>query len=178
LEGKMGACWVKDFTPKVTTVQDTLDWVDSCEQKDGEKIDLLVTDYADKFGFGKDTKSSDTYTGGGVVFEALRTDAVDNNRWDWTASQSQGRDKKNTKRIDIEHVADSMNKVRVADLVMTLNIHDEGQSLLYYIAKNRLGEGRQSIGPLPQDWRHGRTASIVRGFDDGSGTETIDEAPY
>jgi hypothetical protein len=64
-----------------------------------------------------------------------------------------------------------MNKVRVADLVLTLNVHDDGASLEYYVAKNRLGVSRQSIGPLPQDWKHGRTADIIRGGYTQSGAD-------
>jgi replicative DNA helicase len=170
LEAQLGTCYVKDFTPHSDTVQDALDWVDAIEQTEGFKIDLLVTDYADKFGFGPKTKESDTYTGGRIVYEKLRIDAVDNDRWSWTASQST-RKQKDTKRLDIQHVADSMNKVRVADLVLTLNVHDDGASLEYYVAKNRLGVSRQSIGPLPQDWKHGRTADIIRGGYVSSGAD-------
>lgn len=177
LAGRLGPTYVNSFTPHATELEHVTNWVDAIEQAEGEPIHLLVVDYADKMSAGKKTDES-SYTAGRVVYEGLRIWADERKTWCWTASQSTRKGKDSGKRLDIHHTADSMHKVRVADLVITLNLRDEGESLMYYIAKNRYGPARQEIGPLPQDWMHGRTADTVRGYVGGDDAEFVDDSPF
>ncbi len=158
LEGKIGVGFVKEFTANATSVEDLRDWLKACQDQIGEAVDVLIVDYADKLNAPGETRGYET---GRIVFEGLRVLAVENNMWEWTASQPT-RGSKDRKKIDTEDVADSMHKVRVADLVVTINPRDEGDQLLWYIAKNRLGRSRVSIGPLPHDFSCARPFPIMR----------------
>jgi KaiC/GvpD/RAD55 family RecA-like ATPase len=173
IEHGIGATYIKDFTPHATDVPTLLEWVDSLEQRDGEGIQLIVVDYADKLS----AKSDGDYNSARIVYESLRIDAVEKNRWHWTGSQTTRAGGNDQKKVEIHHVANSMHKVRVADLVVTLNLRDEGESLLYHIAKNRYGRARYDVGPLPQAWSIGRIAEVVRGFseDPGAAGEYVDD---
>jgi len=162
LEASLGLCIVKSFTPKLTTVADLIKWVEGLEQEHGRAVDLLLVDYADKLGVGKDVGS---YEAGESITEGLRLFGFDNDKWVWTASQSKGRDNKK-KRLDTSDVADSMHKVRAADIVLTATVKDDGEQLLWYVAKNRLGRAHLSVGPLPHEFEYGRVAPSVGGLGD------------
>ena len=157
----LGPTWIKNFTPQITTVDTLQEWVKQCEDAAGRPLDLLVVDYADKLTYplkGKD--QGNTYRVMEMVYESLRVFASERKFWTWTASQSTSRESRNSKsqsksRLDLEHVADSVGKVRVADLVLTLNVREEGTEMMYYVAKNRTGRSRLSIGPLPTEFACG-----------------------
>jgi len=159
LSPHLGLCVVKEFAPKATTVGDLTAWIKRVEDEIGDSIELLIVDYADKLGTGKDESS---YVAGGVVYEGLRYYAVENDKWVWTASQPRRSEKGARKRIELDQVADSMEKVRVADVVLTITPRNDGELLLYYLAKNRMGKTGASIGPLPHDFACGRIAPVVR----------------
>lgn len=159
-----GSCVVKSFTPQATKVEDIKDWVRRHEQEIGRPVTLIVVDYGDKLVAPK-TKDDSTYTTGRVVYEGLRIWAEEEKKWMWTASQATRKSAgKTRKRLDIDDVADSMHKVRVADLVVSINpdLDENGavSMLSYYIAKNRLGQGRLGTLPLPHEWEFGRASPI------------------
>jgi hypothetical protein len=159
----LGPFIVQEFTPQATTMNDIEDWVESCEEQVGRQIDLLVTDYGDKLSApknaGKDGEHG--YGAGRIVFERMRIYANEGHKggkiWHWSAAQAT-RQKDKRKKLDLNDVADSMHKVRVADLVLTLNL-DEMMTI--NIAKNRYGRARQAVGPLPPDFEIGRIAPIM-----------------
>ncbi len=163
LAGKLGRFVVKDFTPYATTVEDIFEWVDQCEQFCGRKMDLLIVDYGDKVGAKskKGEQASSEYTSGRVVFEGLRIWADERKTFCWTASQA-NRQKDKKKRLDLNDTADSMHKIRVADLVVTLNLKEEGEStsILFYVGKHRTGRSRFEIGPLPTAYELGQVVSL------------------
>lgn len=160
MEPHIGACVVEEFSPHATTVGDIAGWVDRVADQFGRRFDLLVVDYGDKLTAKVPGRDASEYTVMRYVYEGLRRDlAVERDMWVWTASQAarlSGKDKE--KRLDIEHVADSMHKVRVADLLITLNARDDGAQLLAYVAKNRLGRARFQAGPWPTDFDRARIA--------------------
>lgn len=157
----LGTCIVKSFTPQATTVGDLRDWVRSCEDAEGRRMDLLVVDYADKL-VSRVKSDEESYTSMRAVYETLRYFTMERGTWTWTASQSSRSSKDQKKKVDLEHVADSLHKVRVADLVVTLNARDEGQTMMFYIAKNRTGKSRMSVGPLPVDFSCGAMSYVAR----------------
>lgn len=161
-ERKIGPIFVKSMTPMVTTVTDVADWVKRCEDRVGAPMVLTAIDYADKMSAsGKEDKV--VHQAMREVYEGLRVWNGERGQWLWTASQSTGRQsEKKAKKIDLEHTSDSMHKVRVVDLVVTLNAREEGEELLYYIAKNRTGRGRVSVGPLPTDFACGAVSPVTR----------------
>ncbi len=162
-----GPCMIKEFPAQVTTVADLKAWVRMLEEDERRSVDVLVVDYADKMtasvkGARGDVVSS--YKLMEYVYEQLRLFADEGKRWVWTASAATRADKKgkNSKQvIDLEHTADSQNKVRVADLVITLNVREDGEEMLFYVAKNRTGKSRCTAGPLPTDFACGGIAPVV-----------------
>lgn len=160
--GQLGRVFVCKYTPKATTIFDLRDATHAWEQEMGVRADVVVVDYADKLAStGKGTKDKDgsTYHSAGDIYEDFRIWMEQEGRWGWTASQA-GRSKdKGSRMLDVDDVADSMNKVRVADLVLSLNARDE--QLVLFVAKNRHGQARQKIGPLPTAFEMGRLSALV-----------------
>jgi hypothetical protein len=170
----LGPFIVNEFTPLATTTYDLEAWVADCEGRVGRKVDVMVTDYGDKLGVAKMNGKDDTgYKSGQVIFERMRIYAHERNLWHWTAAQATRQTKKGAKtnnRLDLNDIADSMHKARVADLVVTLNYNEEDESMLFHVAKNRHGKGKASAGPLPTDFEIGRIAPILE-TDEVSGMD-------
>ncbi len=161
LAGRLGKFVVMDFTPYATTIEDIKEWVDACEQFYGRKMDLLVVDYGDKVGVkAKKGDQSSEYTSGRVVYEGLRIYAHERKTFCWTASQA-NRQKDKKKVLDLNDVADSMHKIRVADLVVTLNLQGEGEDLqvVLNVAKHRTGRSRVKVGPFPCAYEIGQVVA-------------------
>lgn len=160
--GQIGICEVAEFAPQATTVRDIIDWIDQKEQEHGMKMQCLVVDYADKL-FDPRMRTENEYVAMKYVYEGLRRDiAVARGMWVWTASQASRPNKESGKRIDLHHIADSMHKVRVADVVITLNHHESELEL--FVAKNRMGRGRFAVGPLFTDFERARVVPRATEF--------------
>jgi hypothetical protein len=158
---KLGLCELAEFPPHATTVADLTEWVDRMEDKHSRKMELLVVDYADKLHYPR-VRSDNSYLEMRYVYEGLRRDlSVARGMWVWTGSQASRPTKDSGKKLDLHHVADSMHKVRVADVVVSLNPRDDGQ-IEPFVAKNRLGESRYFIGPLPTDFVRARLVPATR----------------
>jgi hypothetical protein len=171
----LGVFTVKAFTAKATTPKDIQEWVQELAAAEGRPVDFLALDYADKL-VEEGGKQSPQHIAVDNVFEAVRLGAEAGNYVCWTGSQSRGREERKSKKVDLEHTSEGMGKVRVADLVETLNYDEETNEMGFFTAKNRHGRARQMIGPLPCDFALGRIAPVVRsyagptGFDATSGT--------
>lgn len=162
---KFGTLYTEAFTPLETTPAMIESWVAQVEQLEGRKMDLLVIDYADKLSSGVQSKNSSSYSDMGIVYERLRIFAEKRKMWVWTASQVRraGKGGHGHEIIDLDDIADSANKARVSDVVITINPQDDGDQLLFYIAKNRTGTSGLKVGPLPHAFA---IASIVPPDDD------------
>lgn len=168
MEADLGVCVIEDMPPHATTVQDVLAWVEHQEQEIGVRMDCLVVDYADKLHW-PGNKSDNEYLAMRYVYEGLRRDiAVGRNMWVWTASQASRPTKESGKRLDLHHAADSMHKVRVADVIITLNPQEDGAQMVYWVAKNRTGRSRFQVGPIPTDWERARSSPVTREWADWS----------
>ena len=161
----IGALRIGEFSPHTTTVRQVLEWVDSCQQQAGRKFDFVCIDYGDKLAPPPIAKlDSNDYLAMRYVFEGMRRDgAVELDQWWWTASQA-SRVKDPKKLLDLRNTADSMHKVRVADLVITLNPREE--QILYFVAKFRTGAGKMQVGPIPHDWDRGRMSPLATEWAD------------
>ena len=160
--GGYGRMRVAQFTPKITFVSDLRAWVKSVEEEWGETMHLIVVDYADKLGAktaGR-REEDNSYKHGESVYEDLRIWVEGEKRWLWTASQGKRNTEKKGKKLDLDDIADSMGKVRVADLVITLNPSPDAEQMTFFIAANRLGKSRQTVGPLPTDFGVARIAPV------------------
>lgn len=136
---------------KTTTVEQLDDWLKEIEDLKGKPIDLFIVDYADKMG----AKADGEYNAMGVVFEGLRNMAIDRFMWLWTAAQAVRRPLKEGEVFGLNDVADSQHKVRVADIVCSVNAGEAcpwlpPDQVAFKVCKNREGEiGGGVIGPLP-----------------------------
>lgn len=169
---------VHEFTPLVTTFPDIAAWIDKIEREEGREVDLLCTDYGDKIGAPKAKGKTEDggYRTGLVVFEAMRNWANQKRRWHWSASQATRR-KDRKKLLEVDDTADSMHKVRVADLVISLNL-DGDRQMTFRSAKARHGGAGLNVGPLPTDFELGRICPIVEAGPDPTVAQVIraDEA--
>jgi KaiC/GvpD/RAD55 family RecA-like ATPase len=158
---RFGPTIVKYFTPQVTTVADIREWVARCEDAAKLPVDMLIVDYADKLTDPRRKQESSGYKTMELVYEDLRLLQVERRCWGWTASQAtrRGRGEKNQK-LDLEHAADSAHKVRVADMVITLNVTGDGKEINLYIAKHRTGQSRVGTGPLPTAFEYGMITPV------------------
>jgi replicative DNA helicase len=159
-DGLLGFCSVRYFTPHAATVADIKQWVLEEEVAYGNKIDLICIDYVALLSApNKKTKHEELTD----IAEALRSLAVDRKCWVWSAAQvkASAHDSKN-KKITGDQTAGSMGISRTADLVITLNPRDEGESIMFRIDKNRHGRGGEDIGPLPHDFAKGRVCPVHR----------------
>lgn len=160
--GMFGRILVQKFTPKATTIFDVRDAVKEYEREIGDFVHVVIVDYADKLsttGKGTQDKDGSTYHSAGDIYEDYRIWMEDEGRWGWTASQSGRAKDKGSRMLDVDDVSDSMNKVRVGDLVLTLNQRDD--QIIILVAKNRHGEGKQKVGPLPTAYEMGRLSALV-----------------
>ncbi len=154
----LGAGFVKEFPAYTTEPTDIDSWVRECEDAISDKIDLIVVDYADRMGAKVSGKEKGDYTTMRIVYEGLRQISVDRENFLWTASQAtrQGKDKR---KLDVNHMADSMHKGRIADLVISLNVCGEHlDEIEFFIAKHRTGKGKISVGPMQHEFSKGRIA--------------------
>lgn len=149
----LGTLLIKHFSPKVATVNDIKHWIAECEEVEGHKVHFDVVDYADKLGStNRDDKGE--YAAQGTVYESLRIFNDETRKWGATASQATRKaGKEKGRRIDLDDIADSLNKGRVADIVVTLS--KDGEQLIYNIAKNRHWTSDVVVGPLPHAWECG-----------------------
>lgn len=159
----LGRCRLAEFPPHATTVMDLNAWLDRLEEEEGARVDCLVVDYADKLMAGNvNRQDMNEYLAMRYVYEGLRRDvAVARGMWVWTASQAgraSGDGRQAKKNLDLNAVADSYHKVRVADLVLTLNYRNEAgtSDMTFFVAKNRTGRSRIAVGPLPVDFEKAR----------------------
>lgn len=155
----VGTCIVQDFPAQGTTMADIEAWVDECEQHLGRKVGLLVVDYIDKMNAHGVKKDVGSYEMGKHTAEQMRGFADQRRIFCWTGCQAT-RNKKG-KRLDLSDAADSMNKPRIADLVITLNPEEEGEMMRFFVAKHRTGRSRFEVGPLPTDFVVGRIAPVL-----------------
>lgn len=121
---------------------------------------VFVTDFMDKLRVNPKASLYDDML---AVADGLRNIAVDADGWMWTASQS---DRKSTGRpwLDLDAVADSMNKVRSADLIFAIGRTEEDKEqdqIRISVPKRREGEGAHTrVGPFPWDPERGRIAVV------------------
>ena len=157
-----GLMSVKAFTPHATTPAEIFEWVDAIGKDKKRPVDLVLVDYADKLVASAKRNSENGYIEMQKVYEALRIGAVDRNNFVWTASQSRRKDSRSKKKMkDIDDLADSQHKARVADLVITLNVSaneldPELLEVTFFVAKNRTGESNKAFGPMPTNFAKGK----------------------
>lgn len=160
IKDRLGVVKVARFAPD-TPVQEITRWVEELQELVG-RIDLLVVDYADLVGAGKPGKDASDYRDAKIVGNAFRDHAL---RHEYvTISATQGRRGSGTsKPLDIDDVADSQHKVRVADLVIAMRMDAEDKSMVdWFVMLNRDGTDRVGTGPLTTARETGRMYPVSR----------------
>lgn len=162
-------------TPKVGTVSQIRQWLKDLKRDEDWEADALLVDYADKLGssvgggfFANAAKGS--YAVQGEIYQQLRDLVVELDHaqaggcWGWTASQTTGRQGRK-KKLDIEDIADSMEKARICDTLVAIVRTDDdvsGGMCRFRLPKRRNGAAHQEVGPLTMDPEHGRMVTICR----------------
>lgn len=152
----LGDVIVKEMAPGSTTMLDVREWVKQCEEDVGRSMDILVLDYADKLK-SHNRNDRDTYNSMNTVYEDFRFFMHESKKWGITASQARRKsDKDKNRTIETDDVADSVNKLRVTDLGITITANLDEETARYKVGKYRYGKAGGEVGPLPTDWAHGR----------------------
>jgi len=158
-EDELGRFVVAQFPAKATTVLQIEEWIDLVEEKYGKKMDLLVIDYADKL---KSHKSEEEYQAMNTVYEGLRLLADGRKLYLWTASQAtRGKERKEGQLLGETDIADSQNKLRVADVFVSANRTGDMTSYIYHIIKHRTHDCTgQSTPAITHDIKRGRMFGV------------------
>jgi hypothetical protein len=163
----LGPIVVKWFPGNLTTFGEIEVWVKKVKQEmqaAGRDLHLVCLDYVDR------VKGAGDYAAAGEVMDAFRSKlVVQNSLWGLTASAAKAKEK-HKRRKDEESGADSQNKSRVADTVITLNREEEEgvddefveKAITYFVGKHRQGDARMSVGPLPTEMDVGRMCAVFR----------------
>lgn len=110
-------------------------------EKDGFYPTLIVVDYADLMKPSGTFKGDDDYHGQGEIYRDLRGLAGFAKLAIWTASQA-NRPAMDAETVDKQHVADSLQKVMIADILVTQSQTPEEKADGYmrlFLAKSRNG---------------------------------------
>jgi len=147
--------------PLVTSPADVRRLVEaSARENPGFDPRVIVVDFLDKL---RCNPKASLYEDMLACTDGLRSIAVDVDGWAFTASQS---DRKSTNRpwLDLDAVADSMNKIRSADAVVAIGRTDDDKAadlIRFCVPKRREGEGAHTrVGPLAWDPERGRITVV------------------
>lgn len=144
-----GKLHVEKFKPHTMTVQQLISYVRGREKEDKVTYDMVIVDYADKV-TTKSHKNS-TYMAMEEVYAGLQSYAIDEEKYIWTASQVQRNAVKNEDidNLKLDHVADSKNKIRNLDMVVSLNVNKDRTDIRIGVLKNRGGDVTVALDPMP-----------------------------
>lgn len=156
----IGRIVVKEFSSKVATTADIFNWVETEEKEREMVIDLLIVDYGDKVRAvgGGSKKDESSYASQGNAYDQMFGWARDNGKWLWTASAATRNKDRKRELLSLDDVADSLNKVKNFDVVVTLNPADQYTMMVFGVEKNRVGKRGGRVGPLPVDFERARIA--------------------
>lgn len=153
-------------TPRATTPATLRRWLRAIEAEHGFRPELIIVDYADKMVASLKSKDQQrrAYEEMEIVYEDLRSIAVERDGWVWTASQT-NKGGLHKRKVDLEHTADSVNKPRVCDLVVAIartSDDEENGMIRFRVPKRRENAAHQEVGPLVMDAPHGRITMVAR----------------
>jgi archaellum biogenesis ATPase FlaH len=148
--------------PLVTSPRDIAKEVHETEQLWGEGCDVLVVDFIDKL---VDNPKASRYDDMLACTDGIRNIMVERTGWSATATQT-NRQGIGKGWVGLNAIADSMNKVRSADLVIGIGRTEDDQQaeeVRFTVSKRRDGEGAHAqVGPVAWDPEHGRICIVDR----------------
>ena len=141
MEAKSGRLVIHEYPSGTFTPKQLRALLDRYESK-GQAFDLVVVDYGDIM--APNFRANDTIENSKSIFIDLRAIAQEKNVAMLTATQTNREGYKATV-AKAEHVGDDFNKIRTADLVISINITDEersrGEARLYFAASRNQESG-------------------------------------
>ena len=144
LSESAGALIIEEF-PTGTMTPNDLEIVIQGYKNDGIKFDMIVVDYADIM--APNYRTDNSIENSKSIYVDLRAIAQKENVVMLTAMQT-NREGAKSPVAKMEHVAEDFNKIRIPDLVISINVTDEerseGIARLYFVA-SRNQEGNFSI---------------------------------
>jgi len=136
-----GKLFIKYFPIKTIASHAIKSHVERIQMLTGNKIDLIVVDYADLLRPAVAERNSNSYSEAGSVYEELRAVAGELQVPVWSASQSH-RSAHEADTIQAQNVADSYRKIMTGDFVISLSRKMEDKqagSARIHVIKNRFG---------------------------------------
>jgi hypothetical protein len=166
----LGIYRVKFFPARITHFGHIVRWIEDIEQEEGQAVDLLVMDYLDKVG-STNPKHVSAYEIQGQAAEDFRLYVYGRGLWGWSASQPKRKDAsvKGSRRLGIDDLADSQEKVRVMDLIVTGHRPAEGQVELY-VPGSRISADGFTVGPFAMDLAR---AQFIAAYNAAGGGEPL-----
>lgn len=128
---------IKEYDKISPTPNDVRHWLKGYIEKSGRKIDLLILDYIDEMKCERSYK--DYRHESKEVTASLRRLGAEFECPVWTASQG-NRASMAKRRVDLDDVAEDINRANKADVVITLNQTDDEKEeniIRYHVAKAR-----------------------------------------
>lgn len=163
VEPQLGRLEIAYFTPQVTTVQDVARWLKDRRRESGFDPRVLLFDMGDHLVSKVGTERS-SYDDMRVVYDGMRSLAVERCGWAWTASHTT-RGNIGRKRVNADQVADSAHKSRKADLILAMTQTEDDRTagaIRYTLAKRRGDSDQADPVVVPTDLSRGRIAAISR----------------
>lgn len=157
--------YVANFPMNLTKVSDIKSYIKDLERTSGFSPEVLVVDYADLLAPETNSKKEDLYAKGEEVYSELVGWMQQDNLFGITAAQS-GRGAMDDVRADQVHMSQSIAKVQIAHVILTLNATERETAenkLRIFVAKNREGQAKTQF-ILDTDFA--RQQLWVRKFDD------------
>ena len=136
-----GKLFIKYFPIKTIASHTIKMHVERIQMLTGNKIDLIVVDYADLLRPAVAERNSNSYSEAGSVYEQLRAVADELQVPIWSASQAH-RGAHEEEVIQAHNVADSYRKIMTGDFVISLSRRMEdkqGNTARIHVIKNRFG---------------------------------------
>lgn len=141
IENIGGKLFIKFFPIKTVAAQTLKMHVERVQMLTGNKIDLIVVDYADLLRPLTADKNANSYSEAGSVYEELRAVAGELQVPIWSASQAH-RSAHEEDVIQAHNVADSYRKIMTGDFVFSLSRKSDdkmGDTARIHVIKNRFG---------------------------------------
>ncbi len=166
---KLAPIIIKDMPGLTTTASGCIEWIKRTIDQKGQRPSLICYDYLDRFGgVAKATRQQkNSYEHFADVTQELHDFGQAYGHASWTAVQSTRQQKRSrgaAQNITLDDAADSLHKIRIADVVLTLNLSTEldpianktTQYIQGYLAKNRHGPGDKRMTKTPVNYVFGQ----------------------
>ena len=141
IDAIQGKLFIKYFPIKTIASHTIKMHVERIQMLTGNKIDMIIVDYADLLRPAVSERNSNSYSEAGSVYEELRAVAGELQIPVWSASQA-NRGAHEEEVIQANNVADSYRKIMTGDFVISLSRREQDKqsgTARIHVIKNRFG---------------------------------------